>query len=57
MELIFHEDAEKDFSQLDKTLRIYFWNHIQKLKENPKIGRHLKFGVQFYVEDVTKQGR
>jgi len=37
-------------------MRIFFKLHIEKLAQMPP-RRHLKFGIPYHVEDVTKQAR
>ncbi len=56
MNVIFSEKAEKELDELDSTLRKFFINHIEKLKQQPQ-QRHMKFGIPFNVEEVTKQAR
>lgn len=38
---------------MDASLREWFLNHIGKL-EDTKLGKHLRFGIPYYVEKVTK---
>lgn len=56
MELVFYEDARIDLKQMDGTLREFFRKHVEKISKMPP-RRHLRFGVPYNVEDVTKQAR
>ncbi len=48
--------AEKELDRMDPSLRELFLNHIGKLDGTPP-GRHLRFGLPFYVEKMTKSAR
>jgi hypothetical protein len=41
---------------MDGYLRKLFFEHIEKIIETPK-QRHLRFGVPFYVKEITNQAR
>ncbi len=56
MKIIFATEVRADFDSLDKQLQIYFGKHIDKLESMPP-RRHMKFGLPFHVEAVTKQAR
>jgi len=56
MQVIVSEDAEKELDDMDTTLRKYFVKHIEKVSSMPP-RRHLRFGLPFNVEDVTRQAR
>ena len=56
MEAIFTEQGRKDFLALEKSLQKFFQDHINKLAAMPP-RRHMKFGVPYHVEDVTRQAR
>jgi mRNA-degrading endonuclease RelE of RelBE toxin-antitoxin system len=56
MDIEYSENAVRELDALDKTLRQYFINHVEKLAQNPT-GRHMRFGLPFYVEEVTRQAR
>jgi len=56
MKLEFSEKAEKELEEMDKNLRKLFVKHAEKVSEMPS-GRHLRFGLPFNVEEVTKQAR
>lgn len=56
MEVFFSQQAEAEFLALEKTLRSFFSTHIEKLLQTtPR--RHMRFGMPFYVENITKQAR
>ena len=54
--MLFSENAERELDEMDKALRAMFIKHVEKLQEMPP-RRHLKFGMPYNVEDVTKQAR
>jgi len=56
MKIIFEKQATKDFLSFDKALQEFFRKHINKLSSMPP-RRHLRFGLPFHVENVTKQAR
>ncbi|MFH1286047.1 MAG: hypothetical protein ABIH99_05700 [Candidatus Micrarchaeota archaeon] len=56
MQVLFSESAEKDLDGMERSLKAFFFQHIQKLEKIPP-RRHLKFGLPYNVEDVTKQAR
>jgi mRNA-degrading endonuclease RelE of RelBE toxin-antitoxin system len=56
MKIIFFESAEKELEKLDKPTNLLFGKHIEKIAFMPS-HRHLKFGLPFNVEEVTKQAR
>lgn len=56
MKLYFSECGRKEFLSLDKQLQLFFKKHLEKLMRVPP-RRHLRFGVPFHVENVTKQAR
>ncbi len=49
-------EAEEDLKKMDKTLCSFFLSHFKKLMNMPP-RRHLKHGIPYHVEDVTKQAR
>lgn len=56
MELIFSEKAESDLDEMDNAIRKLFKKHFEKIIQiTPK--RHLRFGLPFFVEEVTRQAR
>ncbi len=56
MKVIFHGEALKDFQSFDRMLKGHFARHIEKLSKMPP-RRHMKFGLPFHVETITKQAR
>lgn len=56
MKIIFSEKAQKELEAFDKTICVLFLEHAKKISTMPK-SRHLRFGVPFNVENVTKQAR
>jgi mRNA-degrading endonuclease RelE of RelBE toxin-antitoxin system len=56
MESVFSENAEKELDGMDQKLRKLFFKHVEKIENMPP-RRHMKFGMPFNVEDVTKQAR
>ncbi len=56
MKIEFSDAGREDFLKLERSLQIFFRNHLQKLAVMPP-RRHLKFGVPHHVEDVTRQAR
>ena len=56
MKLEFSEKTEKELDAIDKSLRKLFIKHAEKIATMlPK--RHMRFGLPFSVEEVTKQAR
>lgn len=56
MKVIFSENSEKQLDKMESNLRLLFVKHAGKIKENPP-KRHLRFGLPFNVENITKQAR
>ncbi len=56
MKIVFSEKAERDLEDADATLRKLFFQHAEKVAQMPP-RRHLKFGVPYPVEEVTRQAR
>lgn len=56
MEAVFSDNAEKELDDADRELGGIFLKHAEKLREMPP-RRHLRFGMPFNVENVTKQAR
>ena len=52
----FSEKAETELSKMEKSLQKLFLNHAEKIAAMPE-RRHMRFGLPFNVEDVTKQAR
>lgn len=57
MKVEFKPKADEDFQSLDKQLQRYFEQHIDKLASMPPRKKHMKYGLPFHKEDVTKQAR
>jgi len=54
--VLFTEHAETDLKELETSLRKYFLKHVEKISlQLPR--RHMRFGVPFFVEEVTRQSR
>ncbi len=56
MKLEFSEKAEEELDAIDKSLRKLFINHAEKIAAMPP-RRHMRFGLPFNVEEVTRQAR
>ncbi len=56
MEISYTEQSVKALEELDNSIRKRFVRHIEKLQSVPP-RRHLKFGLPYNVEEVTKQAR
>ena len=56
MKIEFSEKAEKELDAADKSLRKLFIKHAEKVSNMPP-KRHMKFGLPFNVEEVTRQAR
>ena len=56
MNYIFTPKAEEDLDKIDNSLRVLFIKHAEKLLNDP-IGKHLKHGLEDFVEKVTKEAR
>jgi mRNA-degrading endonuclease RelE of RelBE toxin-antitoxin system len=57
MEIVLSNEAEKEFKKLDNSLKILFKKHLEKMKKDENVGRHLKGGIPFYVENVGSSSR
>jgi len=55
-QILFDPKAEKELDKMNSDLRLIFIQHFEKLKEFIP-GKHLKFGLPYFVEKVTKQAR
>lgn len=56
MNIAFSEKAEKELGTMDKSLKKLFVKHAEKISLMPP-KRHMKFGLPFNVEEVTRQSR
>ncbi|MEK6954044.1 MAG: hypothetical protein AABX01_03490 [Candidatus Micrarchaeota archaeon] len=56
MRVVFTEVSGSDLGAMEITLRRFFIKHVEKISgELPR--RHMRFGVPFFVEEVTRQAR
>jgi len=56
MKIVFSDRTLKELEVMDHGLRKLFVKHAEKVSLNPQ-KRHLRFGLLFNVEEVTKQAR
>lgn len=56
MKLGFSEKAEEELDEIDKSLKKLFFKHAEKIAAMP-LRRHMRFGLAFNVEEVTRQAR
>ena len=56
MRVEFSANAVSDLDGMDASVRRFFLNHAGKLSRMPP-RRHLRFGLPYCVEDVTRQAR
>ncbi|MFH1448030.1 MAG: hypothetical protein ABIG39_04145 [Candidatus Micrarchaeota archaeon] len=56
MKIHISEKSERELDKMEPELRKLFFKHMEKINEMPP-RRHLKFGMPFNVEDVTRQAR
>ena len=56
MKIVFSEKAEEELDAMESGLRALFLKHIEKINAELQ-PRHLRFGLPFNVEEVTKQAR
>ncbi|RLG19075.1 hypothetical protein DRN67_03580 [Candidatus Micrarchaeota archaeon] len=56
MEVVFSHHAEADFLSLEKQLQKHIKKHLEKLSKMPP-RRHMKHGLPWFVEKITKQAR
>jgi len=50
------ELALKDLEQMDNSLKKFFVKHVEKIANMPP-RRHMRLGLPWHVEEVTKQAR
>ena len=48
--------AKKELDGMGKELRVIFIKYIEKMLKLPP-GRHMKHGIPYHVDDITKQAR
>ena len=56
MNIVFSEKAVKELENAEQSMRKLFMKHAEKISSSPA-RRHLKFGLPFNVEEVTRQAR
>ena len=56
MPALFSKKADKELGGMDAALRKLFILHVEKMLAMPP-RRHMRFGMPFYVENVTAQAR
>lgn len=56
MTLIISEYADNELEKMAPEIRKRFLGHLLKIQQNPP-RKHLRFGLPFNVEKVTKQAR
>lgn len=56
MELLFSDSAKNDLENLPNETRTAFLRHLEKIETAPP-RKHLKHGIPYHVEKVTKQAR
>jgi len=56
MKVDWSDEAKKDMKTFERKLQGYFLSHVDKLRQMPP-RRHMKFGLPWHVENVTKQAR
>jgi len=54
--VVFTETADADLRDADANLRKFFIKHVEKISRQLP-ARHLRFGVPYFVEEVTRQTR
>ena len=56
MEVSWSDESKKDMKAFEKKLQGFFLHHLDKLAKMPP-RRHMKHGLPWHVEDVTRQAR
>ncbi len=56
MKILISENAEKELGGMEPSLRELFFRHMEKMLTTPP-RRHMRFGMPFSVENVTRQAR
>ena len=56
MDVRITETAEKELDEMEGNFRNRFLKNLQKLRDIPP-RRHMRFGLPYNVENVTKQAR
>jgi len=57
MNIVFTDEAKKEYTKLDKSVKENFKKHITKISKEELNRRHLKFGWPFFVENVGTSSR
>ena len=56
MEVVFAENAVREFERFSRDLQILFLSHFEKIQFMPP-RRHMKYGIPFHALKVTRQAR
>jgi len=56
MKPAYSEHSLSDLEKMDNSTRKQFINHVEKILESLH-QRHMRFGMPFHVEEVTRQAR
>lgn len=56
MKPVFSGHAKKELESMSKDLKKIFKKHLKKIQQMPP-RRHLKHGIPYHVENVTRQAR
>ncbi len=56
MKLVFTDPAKKELKDLPQELAAQFIAHLEKMQDMPP-RKHMKYGIPYHVEKVTKQAR
>ena len=56
MALIFSDYAKKELENLPQDLKTVYLKHLEKIQSMPP-RKHMKHGIPFHVENITKQAR
>ena len=57
MKLAYSENAKREFLALEKSLQLKFKKRLKKLAEGLPPRRHLKCGIDAFVDEVTRNAR
>jgi len=56
-DVIVSERAKKDLLKMDNQLKIFFLKHFSKLQNDFVPGKHLCYGIPYFIEKVTDSAR
>jgi phage-related protein len=56
MKLVFTGSAKKELEDLPQELAALFIAHLEKMQDMPP-RKHMKYGIPYHAEKVTKQAR